>query len=102
DAQRKSRLDGAVPLTRGGCERDIINFRVRAPASASGNRDFELARQIVELRVASQFAINGQSQRRCVHNLMRIQTRNGAAGDVARDVAASASRRQTNLPKRLQ
>src|SRR6266404_9405920 len=50
-AQRKPDLVAMQTLSRDGSQTHIIDFGIRAPGSAAGNRNFELARQIVKLGV---------------------------------------------------
>src|ERR1700734_3085673 len=69
---------------------DIVDLRIRTPDPAPCDRNLELAWQIVELGIARQHAIPFQSERRCVANLIRIHSGDGAACYVACDVAASA------------
>ena len=41
----------AITLANGGGETDVVNFRIGAPDGAAGDRDFEFAREIVEITV---------------------------------------------------
>src|SRR6267378_2156675 len=90
DAKRETCFDTALTLAYRGGEADIVDFGVGAPMAAAGDGYFEFARQIIELRVAAKLAVDPQGQRRGVTNLAGIQAGEGAAGDVASNVAASA------------
>src|SRR6202035_1276227 len=92
-AQRESNLLAMQTPPRNGSEPDIIDFRIGAPGPATGDGNFELAGKIVELRVAAKLSVQLQSQRRGVAEFVRVETRQRAASDVARNVAARAGGR---------
>src|SRR6267154_2751549 len=102
DAQGKSDLLTIEPLSRNGGEAYIVDFWIRAPGPAAGDGNFELARQIIELRIAAQPAIQLQSQRRSIAIFVRVKTRQGTAGNISRHVPASTGGRQPHAPQRLQ
>src|SRR5208282_556972 len=54
DAKRKTNLGPAVPRAGDSRQTYVIDFRIGAPRPAAGDADFELARQVVELRVVDQ------------------------------------------------
>src|SRR5260370_25806890 len=70
--------------------------------AAASDGHFEFARQIVELRVAAKLAVDRQGQRRGVTNLAGLETGEGAAGDVASDVAAGARSGEAGFPEGLE
>src|SRR4030081_973012 len=78
---------------------DVINLRIRAPYVAAGNRNFEFARQVVKIIVAPKRLADLQSQWRCVANLVRVDSRDGASGNVAGYVTAGAHRAKAALLK---
>ena len=69
---------------------------------ASGDADFEFARQIVEIAVAHKEAVGFERQRRGVADFVGIHSGERAAGDVAGIVAARAHRGQTGAPQSIQ
>src|SRR4029077_1491305 len=100
-AQRESDLIPVRALSRDRGESDIIDLRIRAPRTAAGDRNLELARQIVELGIASYLPVDLQSQWRSVAVLGRVKTRHRASRNISRHVAASAGGRQPPAPQRL-
>src|SRR5216683_665658 len=100
-AQRKSDLIEVQSLSRDSSKSDIIDLGIRAPRMATGDRNLELARQIVELGIAAKLAIQLQRQRRSIAIFVRVKTRQGASRNVPRDVAACAGGCQPRAPKRL-
>jgi len=73
-----------------GGDGDVVNFRVAAPDGAAGDGDFELAGEVVELGVAVELAGDGEGERGSVDELVGVEAGDGAAGDVADDVAAGS------------
>src|SRR5260370_29497041 len=67
--------------------------------AAASDGHFEFARQIVELRVAAKLAVDRQGQRGGVTNLAGLEASEGAAGDVASDVAAGARSGKAGFPE---
>jgi hypothetical protein len=82
-----------------GSKAHIVNFRIRAPHTASGDRKLELARQVIKLGIARQHPVRLESEGRGVANLICIHSSNRAAGNVAGDIAAGAGGIQANSPK---
>ena len=78
---------------------DIVDLRIRAPHAASGDRDFELARQVVELGIPRQQLRRFERQRRSIDDFVGIDTRDRASGHIAHDIAAGAGRVQAHLPE---
>ena len=81
---------------------DIIDFGIGAPHAASGDADFELARQIVEIGVAHEEVVGFERQRRGVADFVGIHPGQGAAGDVAGIVAARPLGGQTGAPQSIE
>ena len=102
DAQRESdfRLSADGASDRG--QADVIDFRIRAPHAASGDRDFEFARQVVKLGVAGEQPRRFQHQRRCVDDFVGIDACDRASGHVTHHIAAGAGGVQANLPKAVE
>src|SRR5437763_10404485 len=88
-----------VTLSR---EADVVDLGVRAPRAAAGDRHLVLARQVVEGRVAVEHPRRRVDEGRGVHELVCIRASERAAGDVPRDVAARAERRDAVEPERLE
>src|SRR5579872_969656 len=72
NAQRESNLGFAVHNARDGGEADVVDLGIRAPDTASGDGDFELARQVVELGIARQQPRGFQHQRRRVDDFVCV------------------------------
>ena len=72
-------------------ESDVVDFRVGAPIRTSGKRDLVLAGKIVETGITREFLVECENERRYVREFMGMDAGERAAGDVARNVAASAS-----------
>src|ERR1700693_2760969 len=102
DAQREAYFGLSGATSSGGGEADVINFRIGAPVAASGDGNFEFAREIVNLGIAAKFAVDLQREWRGVNDLFAVETGEGAASDVAGDVAAGACSGEANVPKALQ
>ena len=69
---------------------------------ASGDRNLEFARQVVELGVSRQQPRGFEHQRRGIADFVGIDARNRAAGDVADDIAARSGRIQAHLPEAIE
>ena len=82
----------AIALADGGRETDVVNFRVGAPDGAAGDRDFEFAREIVEIAVGREQMRGFDGERRRVGEFVGSDAGERAAGDVASDVTARAFR----------
>src|SRR5258708_11467123 len=52
--QREASLGSPVDHSRDRRQTNVINLRVRAPHSASSNRNFEFSRQVIKLRIPLQ------------------------------------------------
>ena len=100
--QGESGLRTSVESAGDRRQADVVDLRIGAPDAAAGNRDFELAREIVKFGVARELLRRRERQRRCVADFVSIDASNRASGDVARDVAARAHGIQTALPQRLE
>jgi len=59
DTEREAGLITAADRS----EPDVVDFRVRAPVPASGDRDLELPWEVREIRVAVHVAIDGDRDR---------------------------------------
>ena len=62
-------------------QRHVINLGVRAPQRAARNRNLELARQVVKLRIRCQGLRDFNRQRTRIQQLVMVYSRNRAAGD---------------------
>lgn len=93
--QRVAHVAGVAVADRG--EPHIVDLGIAAPEPAAGDRDLVLARQVVELRAA----VSGRRvhERRGVHDLVGVETGQGAPGDVARHVAAGAEAAEPAVSK---
>ena len=81
-----------VKRPRESGESNVVDLRIRAPDAAAGDRDLELARQVVEVTVADEQPGGLLDQGRGVANLVCIDACQRAAGDVPRVVPAGAHR----------
>jgi len=75
----------------GGGQGDVVDFGIGAPFGAASDSDFEFAGKIVEVGITPEFLVESEGDGRDVGNFVRVESGEGAAGDVADDVAASAS-----------
>ena len=82
-------------------EGDVVDLRVGAPEGAAGDRDFELARQVVELRVRREHVRDFDGERRRVDEFVAVEAGERAAGDVPRHVSAGALGAEADCGKRL-
>src|SRR5205085_1151050 len=64
-------------------QRNVIDLRIGAPATASSGCDLELARQIVEVRIGGKFVCDALRNGRSVDNLVLCDSRQGASGYIA-------------------
>ena len=92
DAHRVANL--AVELGRS--EGNVVDLRVRTPRGTAGDADFELAREIVEFRIAGQLFGDFGGQRRGDHQLIGGHAGQRAAGHVAQHIAAGADGREAD------
>src|SRR5208283_823334 len=81
---------GATKRAEGGSEGDVVDFGIGAPVGAGGDGDFEFAREIVEIGIAGELLIDGESDGRDVGDFACVETGERAASDVAGDIAAGA------------
>src|SRR5271157_6329688 len=81
---------GGTKRAEGGSEGDVVDFGIGAPVGAGGDGDFEFAREIVEIGIAGQFPVDGESDGGDVGDCAGIETHESAASDVAGDIAAGA------------
>jgi hypothetical protein len=72
-------------------QRNVVDLRIRTPKRAPSHRNFEFARQIVELRIAIDLARYGLRQRRSVDEFVAVQAGHRATGHIAHDIAAGAA-----------
>jgi len=93
---------GTTRWTEGSAECDVVDFGVGTPVGAAGDGDFEFAGEIVEIGIAAEFAINGERERRNVGEFVGVDAGERAAGDVTRDVAASAGGGEADGPEALE
>jgi len=81
---------GGTKRAEGGSEGDVVDFGIGAPVGAGGDGDFEFAREIVEIGIAGELLIDGESDGRDVGDFACVETGERAASDVAGDIAAGA------------
>ena len=86
DAKRVANL--AVMLYRG--KANVVDLRIAAPRGAAGDRDFELARQVIELRIPGEQLRDLTGQGRGVNQFVAGDSGKWTARDVAHYVAAGA------------
>ena len=101
-AQAKTNLRLPVNLALGRGQPNIVDLRIGAPNAASGDRNLELARQVVELGIPCQHAIRFERQRGSIADLVRIQAGNGAARYIASHIPAGAGCVETDAPEFFQ
>ena len=82
--------------TAGGGQGDVVDFGVGAPLGAAGDGDFELAGEIVKVRIAGEFFIERKDDGGDIRDFVGIDASEGASSDVARDITAGASGGQAN------
>ena len=70
DAERKADFLAAVASAACGGEANVVDFGIGAPVRAAGDGDFEFAGEIVELRIATEFLINGERDGSDVGNFL--------------------------------
>src|SRR5271157_98691 len=80
---------------------NIVDLRIRAPYFATGDADFEFARQVVELSIANELPIRLHHQWRSVVEFVGINSGQGAPGDVARVVPTRTHGGETASPQTL-
>ena len=83
-------------------ETDVVDLGIRTPGTASRDGDLELSRQVVEGGVPVHELGRFPDERRGVDQLLGVESRDRATGDVARDVAARAHRGDVLEPERLE
>ena len=93
---------GIVPAAADRSQANIVDLGIGAPDVASGDADFELARQVVEIAVAHEEAVGFQRQRRSVEDFVGIHAGKRAAGDVAGIVSARAHGGKTGAPQSVE
>src|SRR3954470_16598757 len=71
-------------------ERHIVDFRIRAPVSASRGGDLELPWQIVEIRVSRKCPRDLLCDRRGIKNLVTGNSGQRTSGHISHYIAASA------------
>src|SRR6266481_4107916 len=73
--QRESDLLAVQAFSLDSSESDIIDLRIRAPRTATSDRNLELTRQIVELGIAAKLSVHLQRQRLSIVILVRVKPR---------------------------
>ena len=101
DANGEANFAFAMVFANGRCESDVVNFRIGAPDGAASDRDFELAREIVEIAVGREQVRDFYGERRRVGEFVGGDAGERAAGDIARHIAARAFRAEANRAKRF-
>src|SRR5579872_280248 len=102
NSQRESDLGLAAHNASNGGEADVVDLGIGAPDAASGDGDFELARQVVELGIACQQPRSFQHERRSVDDFVCVNARDGASSHIAYNVTASAGCIQADLPEAVE
>ncbi len=90
-------IDGALDGSQG----DVVDLGIGAPDGAAGDGDLELAGKVVELGIRGEMVRDLDGERRCVEQLGVIEAGEGAAGDVANDVAAGSLGREADGGERV-
>src|SRR5579863_1038397 len=101
-AQRETSLGFSVQGARDRSQPNIVDLWIGAPNAATGDRNLEFARQIVEVGIARKHLDRGKRERRRIADFVGIHARHRAASDVPRDIAASSHAVQAALPQRLE
>src|SRR5579863_1301381 len=84
-AAHAKRIAGFSVVLHGG-QADVVNFRIRAPRRTAGGRDFELARQVVEIGIGGEEPGDAGSDGGSVDDLVGGDAGERTPGDVADDV----------------
>lgn len=98
---RRGERDAGTSAAGGG-EADVVDFGVGAPFGAGGDGDFEFAREIVELRIAAEFFVEGKGEWGDVGDFVGVNPGERATGDVAGDVAAGTGGAEADGPEALE
>ena len=100
----QSKANFVLPLERAlHCgQTNVVDFRISAPHTASGDADLELAGEVVKLIVAGKELCGLVHQRRSVADFLGIHARERAARHIADHIAACAKCIETHLPQTLQ
>ena len=96
NAEGEADLFPALAEAPGGSQTDVVDLGVGAPLWAASDGNFEFAGEIVKLRIAREFFINREHDRRDIRYFARIDAGERAAGNVAGDIAASAGGAEAN------
>ena len=99
DPQREAHLRVAADRPFGRSQTDVVDLRIRAPHTASGDRDLEFARQVVELWVAREDARGPKREWRGIADFVPVNACDRAAGDVSGDIAAGGQSIQAASPE---
>ena len=102
NAQREADFRLSADRARNRGQANVIDFRVGAPYGASGDRDLELARQVVELGIAGQQLRRLMYERRCVDDFVGVYAGDGASGHVADNIAAGSGGVESDLPEAVE
>ena len=102
NSQREAHLGRPANHTSRRGQPNIVDLRIRAPHAASRNRDLEFAGKVVEVVIPRQHSRRFERQRRSIANLVGVHSRDRAAGDIARDIAAGAHRVQSDSRERFE
>src|SRR5581483_7282672 len=92
NSKRKSNFWFPVCDSRNRGKTNVINLGIRAPGIASGDRDLELAREVIKICIACEQIGDLGDKRRRIRDLIGIDTSHRAAGYITYDVAAGSSR----------
>src|ERR1700722_18757081 len=80
---------------------NIIDLGVRAPQRTTGDRDLEISRQVIKIRIRRQLVCDLNCQRRTVNELMTINSRQWAARYVANYIPTCALGAQSHSGQRI-
>src|SRR5579864_4413997 len=102
NAMRESDFRIPVHATRDRGKANVVDLGIRAPDRASGDGDFELAWQVVELGVAGKQARGFEDEWGGIDEFVGIDAGNGASGNVAHNIAAGADGVESDLPETVE
>src|SRR6266446_1530570 len=93
-AQGKASLGLSPKSARDRRQPNVVDLRIRAPGAATGERNFKLSRQVIELGVAGKQVRCLKRQWRRIADLVRIEAGDRAASNIPDHVTASPQSRE--------
>ena len=89
-SKRKAALIVANALAEQARQADVVDLRIRAPGFAAVHRDLELARQVEQIVVPGEVAVQLHGNGRGIEGFIGIHSRQRAPGDRSGYIAAGA------------